>query len=132
MKMAKGKKFTDHERGQIEAFSSTVMSSRTIAIKIGRSKTVVNYFFKLKDNYGKNIPGGRPKALSTCGKRRVCRLASTGKYSTRKLIQTTGLNVCQKAMNNIIRRSGSYIYTAKLTKPQLLQRHKIERLNFSQ
>lgn len=43
--MAKGKKLTDHERGQIEAFSSTGMSSRTIAIKIGRSKTVVNIFF---------------------------------------------------------------------------------------
>ncbi|KAF8796149.1 Transposable element Tc3 transposase like protein [Argiope bruennichi] len=84
--MAKGKKLTDRERGQIEALSSTGMSSRAIAIKIGRSKTVVNNFFKWKDNYGKKNTGGRPKALSSRDERRVCQLASTGKYSTRKLI----------------------------------------------
>ncbi len=94
--MAKGKKLTAHERGQIEAFTSTGMSSRTIAIKIGRSKTEVNIFLKLKDNYGKKITGGRPKALSSCDERRVCRLTCTRKYSTRKLVKTTGLNVFQK------------------------------------
>ncbi len=46
--MAKGKKLTAHERGQIESFTSTGMSSRTIAIKIGRSKIVVNYVFKIE------------------------------------------------------------------------------------
>ncbi|KFM63293.1 Transposable element Tc3 transposase, partial [Stegodyphus mimosarum] len=108
------------------------MSSRAIAIKIGRSKTVVNNFLKLKDNYGKKNTGGRPKALSSRDERRVCQLVSTGKYSTRKLISTTGLKVCQKTIYNTIRRSGRFTYTAKLTKPQLLQRHKIERLNFGQ
>ncbi|GBN46799.1 hypothetical protein AVEN_112171-1 [Araneus ventricosus] len=86
----------------------------------------------MKDNYGKKNTRGRPKALSSRDERRFCRLASTGKYSTRKLIQTTGLNVCRKTMYNTIRRSGSYIYTAKLAKPLLLQRHKVERLNFRQ
>ncbi|KAF8786459.1 Transposable element Tc3 transposase like protein [Argiope bruennichi] len=89
--MAKSKKLTDRERGQIEALSSTGMSSRAIAIKIGRSKTAVNNFFKLKDNYGKKNTGGRPKALSSRDERRVCQLASTGKYSTRKLLPTTGV-----------------------------------------
>jgi IS30 family transposase len=103
--MAKCKKLTTHERGKIEAFSSTGMSSHTIAIKIGRSKTVVNNILKLKDNYGKKNTGGRPKALSSCDGRRVCRLASTGKYSTRKLVKTTGSNVCQKTMYNPTRRS---------------------------
>ncbi|KFM72675.1 hypothetical protein X975_21788, partial [Stegodyphus mimosarum] len=72
------------------------MSSRAITIKIGRSKTVVNNFLKFKDNYGKKNTGGRPKALSSSDERRVFQLVSTGKYSTRKLIPTTGLNVCQK------------------------------------
>ncbi|KAF8788793.1 Transposable element Tc3 transposase like protein [Argiope bruennichi] len=102
--MAKCKKLTDRERGQIEALSSTGMSSRAIAIKIGRSKTVVNNFLKLKDNYGKKNTGGRPKALSSRDERRVCQLASTGKYSTRKLIPTTGLKVYQKTIYNTIRR----------------------------
>ncbi len=45
--MAKGKKLTAHEE-QTGAFFSTGMSSRTIAIKIGRSKTVVNNFLKIE------------------------------------------------------------------------------------
>ncbi|XP_035207491.1 peptidase M20 domain-containing protein 2-like [Stegodyphus dumicola] len=60
--MAKGKKLTDRGRGEIEALSSTGMTSRAIVIKIGKSKTVVKNFFKLKDNYGKKNTGGRPKA----------------------------------------------------------------------
>ncbi|KFM58041.1 Transposable element Tc3 transposase, partial [Stegodyphus mimosarum] len=130
--MAKGTKLTDRERGEIEALSSTGMSSRAIAIKIGRSKTVVNNFLKLKDDYGKKNTGGRAKALPSRDERRVCQLVSTEKYSTRKLISTTGLKVCQKTIYNTIRRSGRFTYTAKLTKPQLLQRHKIEHLNFGQ
>ncbi|KAF8792895.1 Transposable element Tc3 transposase like protein [Argiope bruennichi] len=112
--MAKGKKLTDRERGQIEALSSTGMSSRAIAIKIGRSKTVVNNFLKLKDNYGKKNTGGRPKALSSRDERRVFQLASTGKYSTRKLIPMTGFKVYQKTIYNTIRRSGRFTYTAKI------------------
>ncbi|KAF8792721.1 hypothetical protein HNY73_004290 [Argiope bruennichi] len=93
--MAKGKKLTDRERGQIEALSSTGMSSRAIAIKIGRSTTVVSNFnfLKLKGNYGKKNTGGRPKALSSRDERRVCQLASTGKYSTMKLIPTTDASI---------------------------------------
>ncbi|XP_035210250.1 uncharacterized protein LOC118184659 [Stegodyphus dumicola] len=108
------------------------MSSRAIAIKIGRSKTVVQNFFTLKDNYGQKNTGVRPKPFSSREERRVCQLVSTGKYPNRKLIPTTGLKVCQKTIYNRIRRSGRFTYTAKLTKPQLLQRHKIERLNFGQ
>lgn len=130
--MAKVKNWTDHERGQIEVFSSTEMSILTIAIKIGRSKIIVNNILKFKDNSGKKNNGGRPKALSSRNERRVFRLGSTGKYSTRTLKQKKGLNVWPKTIYNAIRRSGSYIYAEKLAKPLLLQRHKIERLNFSQ
>ena len=47
---------TDHERGQIKVFSKTGMSSRTIVIQIGRSKTAINYFFNWKKNIVKRIP----------------------------------------------------------------------------
>ena len=128
--MAKGKRLTDRERGMIEAYSSTGMSSRNIAAKIGRSKTAVNNFLKLKDTYGKKNAGGRPKALSSLAERRVWRLASTGNYSTREIKKTMSLNVCQKTIYNTIRKSGRFMYTAKWAKPQLLQEHKIQRLNF--
>ena len=36
--MVKDEKLTDHEKGQIKAFSKTSISSHTIEIKIRRSK----------------------------------------------------------------------------------------------
>ena len=52
------------------------------------------------------------------------KLASNRNYSTRKVIQGTGLNVCQKTVYNKIRRFERYINTGKLFRSQLLQRHK--------
>ena len=53
---AKSKILTDHERKPIEAFSKTGMNSRTIEIKIKKSKTVINNTLKLKENLMKRIP----------------------------------------------------------------------------
>lgn len=35
--------------------------------KVGKSKTVINYFLNLSDNYGKRNSKGRPKALPSRG-----------------------------------------------------------------
>ena len=119
--MAKDKKLTGHERGQIEAFSKTTMISCTIVIKIERSKTVVNNCLRLKENYGKKSTEKMPKSLSSHGERIVCKLAFTRKYSTRKLIHRTGFNIFQKMMCYTTRRFGRYIYAAKLPKSHFLQ-----------
>ncbi|GIY05614.1 hypothetical protein CDAR_91001 [Caerostris darwini] len=42
------------------------------------------------------------KALSSLDERRVCQLASTGKYSTRKLIPTTGLKLITLRSTSIL------------------------------
>lgn len=63
--MDKCKKLTNPGRRQIEAFFSTGMNSRTIAIKIGRSKTVVNIILNFNGNYGNKKAEGIPKALSS-------------------------------------------------------------------
>lgn len=85
------------------------MSCCTIATKIKRSKTVVNIFLKLKNNYGLKSTGKRSKPLYLCDERRIYILASTRKNSTKKLIQNTELNTCRKTMYNTFRRSGRYI-----------------------
>ena len=76
----------------------------------------------------KKISGGRPKALSSRGERRVLQLASTEKYSSMEIIKQTGLNVCKKTMCNSIRCAGNFQYAVKLAKPQLLAAHKMQRL----
>ncbi|KAF8792891.1 putative 3' like protein [Argiope bruennichi] len=121
--MEKGKKLTDRERGQIEALSSTGMSSRAIAIKIGRSKTVVNNFFKLKDNYGKKNTGERPKAFSSRDERRVCQLASTGKSD---FVKKKEFTICsQKRLDRCITvkviktKAGYHMYRPKGTQGRL-------------
>lgn len=106
--MGKCKKLIYFGRMQDVAFSPTEMNTPTTAIKTEGPKVTVN-IIKLKGNCDKKITEGIFKALSSNDERRIFIIASTGKYSTRKLIRTTGLNVCQKNMYNTIRRPGRYI-----------------------
>lgn len=95
VKMEKGKTLTDHERGKIEAF---FFNKHYYCDKARKIKDCSQQFFKLKDNYGKKNTGGGLKTLSSRHERRVCRHASTEKYSKRKVKQTAGINVCQKTI----------------------------------
>ena len=71
------------------------------------------------------------KALSSREKRTVLRLASTGKYSSMKIIRQIDLNVSRKTICNTIRRAGNLQYASKLIKPPSLTLHEMQRLSFS-
>ena len=126
------KRLTEFEKGQIVALSSQGFSCRAVAIRIERSKSVVNNFLRLKDSYGKKNSGGRPKKLSPREERRVLKLASTGKFSSTQLINETQIKVCKKTICNVLNHSGKFEYCAKLVQPKLLPRHKEQRLAFAQ
>lgn len=91
----KDPKLTDHERGQIEAFYSTDMSNRTIAIMLVRSK-ITQHLFNSKTIMVKQIQGG-PKLLSLHDEKRVCRLVYLLE-STPENVLKKGLNVCHKSI----------------------------------
>ena len=64
--------------------------------KIERSKTVVNNFLNLNDNYGKRISRGKLKALLLRKVRTVLHLDSAGKYSNMEIIMQTSLIASEK------------------------------------
>ena len=100
--MPRVKRLTEFGKEKISSLSSSGLNSSAIAKKIGRSKTVVNNFLNLNDNYGKRNSGGSPKALSSRKEWTVLRLASTGKYPSMEIIKQTGLNVCRKLFTTIL------------------------------
>ena len=83
--MPRAKILTEFEKGRIIELWSSGLSSQA-AKSIKRSKTVVHNFSQLSDNYGEKISGGRTKALSSSGERRVFQRALTGKYSSTEII----------------------------------------------
>ena len=87
---------------------------------------------KWEEYYGKKNTPSWHKDLSSRDERRVCRHASIIKNSSKKFFQRAWLNICPKMICSINKSFGRYIYAAKLPMPQLQQKHKIERLNFSQ
>ena len=89
------------------------------------------FFLHLSDNYGKKNSGGRPKGLSSGGERKVLQLASTRKYSSRKIIKQNRFQCLQKTICITNRRAGNFQYKVKLAKPPLCAAHKIQRLSFA-
>ena len=64
--MSKGKKLTELGGGEIQALNSS--SGMCIVPKVGKSKTVVNKFLKLKHDYEKISTYEKPQHLSLRGK----------------------------------------------------------------
>ena len=85
--MTKAKTLTKFVKRQIASLPSSGLTNQAIAKKIGRSKTVVNNFVNLNDNYGKRNSRGRLKAFSSRGERTTLRFASIEKYSSMEIIK---------------------------------------------
>lgn len=107
--MPRAKRLTEFEKGQIVALSSSGLSSRDIAEKIGRSKTVVNNFLSLKDNYGKKI---REAGLKRCHpevKGEFCDLLRQENIQARKLLSKQASMFVKKTFATLL--EGLAIYS---------------------
>jgi transposase len=74
--MSKGKRLTEYERGQIDAFRSNGAKLKEIAQRLKRSTTVIHNYLKSGQNYGLKGKRGRKKKLNDRVKRNIIRLAS--------------------------------------------------------
>ena len=81
--MSKGKKLSDIEKGQIQAFNEAGHSMRWIARRIGRSFCVVHNYLTRIDTYGKAKSSGRPKKLSSRTERRILAELTNSQKSTK-------------------------------------------------
>ena len=74
--MARGRKLSDIEKGQITAYKLDGKSNRQIATLLGRSPTLIDNYVKDSAGYGTRKSTGRPSKVSERDKRRIYREAS--------------------------------------------------------
>lgn len=129
--MGSGKTLTVAERGQIDAFKEMGLSSREIARKLNRSKTVVNNYLADPQNYGKNQKGRTAQATTSREKRLILRIASNSTQSATKIRSKSGVSASISTVRRIIRKDGTIQRRKLKKKPVLKQVHKELRMNFA-
>lgn len=129
--MPSGKRLSENEKGQIEAFFKSGMSFRKIAKEMKRSDRVVRNFLQNKSEYGTKKNPGRPRKLSNQDERRVTRAASNSTRSLAEIRRQLDLNVSRETIRRTLHRS-PHIVRAKMVKaPTLTSVHKEKRLEFA-
>ena len=69
--------------------------------------------------------------MSVRDKRQIIRLASTGEYSSSRILGEMDLNVCKKTICNVLSSSSNLQYSKMKSAPNLKQVHKDRRLQFA-
>ena len=125
--MDRTKALIEEEKCKVIAFESQGLSMNQIATAIGRSRHVVQNFLKLRENYAKKNPTGRPSSLTSRDKRRI-QQANNKETSLTQIKTELGLTQCKTTVWNVLRSSTYLRHAKKLKAPCLQDRHKIQRL----
>lgn len=118
--MGKRKRLSEYEKGQIKAFKEMKLTSRDIAARIGRSKSVVNNFLKKQQEYGLYKGTGAKFKLTRRESRRICRKASNSSFSATDIIKELGLKVSKSTVLRVIKKS-KYLKRSRANKKPLLK-----------
>lgn len=130
--MPRAKPLSHFERGQVTELSDLGYSSRAIAERLGRSKTVVNNFLKDPGQYGTKKSAGRPKKITPRDARAIRRtIRDDSGASIPQIIGATGVQVSRWTLGRHLKAIGVK-KRKRLPRPRLLQRHKTSRLAFAQ
>lgn len=130
--MSSGKRLSEYERGKIDGLRLQKKTSREIAKILKRSKTVVNNYLKLKENYGKQGRRGRKKILSKRVISHIGRICSNKIVSASKIKSELGLVCSVRTVRRTIRNIPHLVYSKLQKKPKLTKIHIEQRLRFSQ
>ena len=129
--MSRGKKLSEKEKGKIDLLKSGKLSNRAIAKKIKRSRTVVNNYVRLKDNYGLKGLRGRKSKIAGILKKRIIHLASHEMMSASKIKQELALPQCTRTIQRILNKCPTLIYKKYKKRPHLTAAHKSARQSFA-
>lgn len=131
IKIPRGKRLNDIEKGKILGFFESGVALREIARRMERSDTVVRNFLNDQENYGKNKHPGPKSKLKERDKRRIIKLASNSMLSCSQITRECQLNVSRQTVFRVI-KNNKHIVRQKLKNiPKLLPRHKDARLAFA-
>ena len=129
--MGRGKFLSEGEKETILLFRYQGQSGRSIAKGLKRSVCVVGNFLRNPAKYGTKKSTGRPSKLSGADKRRILRLASTGKKSARDIKNETEVSVGLGHIQKIISSSPNLVQKKRKHAPVLTSQHKVAREKFA-
>lgn len=129
--MPRGKLLTSEEKTSINAYRDMGCSNRAIAIKINRSRTLINNYINLGEDYGKNHPQGGRQKLTKRQRSRLMRSAAKEFSSAAQLRTELELPVSTRRVQQILKSSGRFRWTKMLQKPAMKPGHKQARLDFA-
>jgi transposase len=129
--MGRGTPLTPFEKGQIFTLLQQGMSANHIAATIHRSRHVVQNYSKLRDEYGKKKPPGRPSTLSSRAKRRIISSASNRKVSAAEIKKDLNLSQSVTTIGRVLRSEPTLRYEVIQRKPKLKEHHKTARLEWA-
>jgi len=129
--MPRAKMLSDYERGQIDALTAEGMSSRKIANRIKRSKTVVNNYLADRKNYNKKKHTGRRSSLTSRDKRQILRAAGAYNLNCGQIIHQLGLKQSKWTIARVLNSSGRFQYKKRIPQPSLKEHHRVARVEWA-
>ena len=127
--MGKGKRLTEYEKGQIDAFRAKGDGYRTIGKALGRSVGAISDYVNGKT--GQTKSNGRPKKLTMQQEIQVVNKASNSTKSLSRIKRELKLNVTKMTNWNVLKQN-KFIVRRKIRKaPNFTNDHKVRRLNFA-
>lgn len=126
--MGKGKRLSEYERGQIDAFVESGMKIQQIASSLERSYTVVKNYVENREFYGQKNNGGRPTKLSDRDKRHIVQLASNESTSATQIKDTLQLPVSRQTVWRVMANSEVLKHEKMKKRPRMTDDHKARRL----
>ena len=127
--MGHGKKLTQYERGQIDSFLDLGISINQIALKIGRSRCVVQNYIHDRENYGAKKHKGRRLSYSERD-RRIFALTSNENRSVKKITSLLDGKISKSTVRAILSTPNHLKYIKRKSKPPLSNQHREARLTF--
>lgn len=129
--MPRGLQLTLPEQEKIRAYKDCGLSNRQIAIKMKRSKVVINNFVNKGELYGKIKRKGPMPKLTARDKRRVIAIASQKNCSGSQIKKELNAPVTVRRIQQILHESPHLKWAKRKKKPQLKAHHKTARLKFA-
>lgn len=129
--MPNAKTLSEVERAKIDVYSAQGFSSRKIAEKINRSKTVINNYLSDIENYGTRQKGRTSFATTERERRSILRTASNSSLSVKKIKAKTEVAASVTTVWRVITNSDHLVRRKFKQKPVLNAINKEKRLDFA-
>lgn len=130
--MPRGKHLSEVEKAKIEAYHDQGLSNRNIAEKIFRSRTVINNYINLGENYGAIERPGRKTAITTRVKQAIKRLAVKENLFADEIRKEMKLGIGQRRVQQILKKELNLKFDKRYAKPELKPGDKLARLRFAE